>query len=568
MNNIDKKAVILVVEDEAIIGMEIQARLIKHGYNVPLVVDTGLKAISKAGEMRPDLILMDISLKGDMDGIEAAEIIRKQFSVPVVFLTANTDAKTFERAKHSAPLGYVQKPFQENALLSTIEIALYKGRTEKELEMYRYHLEDMVRSKTNDLIQINQELVIAKEAAEAANNAKTEFLANMSHEIRTPMNIILGNIRLALETKLSHQQNSFLESAYHFSDSLLHLLNDILDISKIEAGELSIEKGPFELTATADRIIQTFMEEARKKGLELSHAIAPDVPNRLFGDDRRVGQVLNNLLDNAVKFTDSGQVTLDIKLNSQDEKGAALLFCVTDTGRGVKEEFRKKIFKNFIQKDGSMTRQFGGVGIGLAICEKLVNLLGGKIWLESEPGKGSKFYVSMYFKLEQAVKQQGAVEQDNPETLAVSLNILLVEDNLFNRELIKKVFEREGHKVTTAADGLQCLARLADNDFSVVVMDVQMPEMDGIEATKHIRECERGDSFTGCRHEILLNTLRDRLQGAYTPIVALTAHAMAGDREKCLEAGMDDYLTKPFQPQNGFQVIDKAAQGKKQDLST
>ncbi|MCI5145156.1 MAG: response regulator, partial [Candidatus Electrothrix sp. AR3] len=294
-----------------------------------------------------------------------------------------------------------------------------------------------------------------------------------------------------------------------------------------------------------------------------SYSIAPEIPDNFVGDDRRIEQILNNLIENSVKFTAAGRISVDVKLNSQDENGAALLFCVTDTGRGIQEEFKHKVFKNFTQTDSSMTREVGGVGLGLTICKKLVKLLGGKIWFESELGKGSKFYFTLYLKLEQGVTQQEIPDTGNQEKLGVDLNILLVEDNLLNRELIKKVFELKGHKVTTANDGLECLAALAEDDFSVVVMDIQMPNMDGIDATRYIRKCEQGYSFAGHEHEILLNNLCSRIKRRYTPIVALTAHAMSGDREKCLEAGMDDYLTKPFQPKSDFQVIGRVAQEKK-----
>ncbi|MCI5142785.1 MAG: response regulator, partial [Candidatus Electrothrix sp. ATG1] len=238
---------------------------------------------------------------------------------------------------------------------------------------------------------------------------------------------------------------------------------------------------------------------------------------------------------------------------------AVVQFCVADTGTGIRESFQKKVFKGFTQADSSMTRSSGGVGLGLTICHKLVKLLEGKIWFESTVDKGSTFCFSLYLKLPQSGQPKKGRLPDPEKPFDITMNILLVEDNLFNQQLIKTIFEGSGHSVTTANNGLECLKLITENEYSIVVMDIQMPVMDGIATAKYIRGCERGELFTGNQYEEVLNRLRSRVKGNYTPIVALTAHAMSEDREKCLQAGMDDYLTKPFQPDKDFSVIKRVA---------
>jgi len=383
------------------------------------------------------------------------------------------------------------------------------------------------------------ELKAAKDAAEAASRAKSQFLANMSHEIRTPINGILGMTQLAIDAASPAERREYLELVRTSGEALLALVNNVLDLSKIEAGRLELERIPFEVEPLVQHTVTSMAWQAREKSISLIARVDPAVPQVLVGDPGRVRQVLVNLLANALKFTDRGHISIEVTAEAAAGTDVAVHFAVEDTGIGIPADKQQLIFDSFTQADGSTTRKYGGSGLGLAICVRMVELMDGHIWVESTPGKGSTFHFTAVFGATPAADAGEAAVASGPVRVR-PLRVLLAEDNPVNRLLAVKLLQKGGHEVVTASDGREALAELAHATFDVVLMDVQMPELGGFETTAAIRAQEKG---TGRRQFI----------------VAMTAHAMASDRERCLEAGMDAYVSKPISQRSLTAALAEAA---------
>lgn len=525
MTTTGSKSKILLVDD-APSNIHMLVEILATNHEIAIATN-GLTALQATTAHQPDLILLDIEMP-DLDGYAVCTQLKsdpRTQEIPIIFLTSRVDVEDEAKGLALGAIDYITKPFN-----ATIVVA----RVRNQLELKRHR---------DTLAQMTQALKSSKEAAEEANRAKSEFLAAMSHDIRTPMNAIIGMTDALQETPLNSEQHHYLKTISNAGSTLLVLINDILDLSKIEAGQMTLETLPFDLHAAVHETLSVLQHGAQAKGICLRVKIAKEIPRMVHGDAQRLKQVLFNLLGNAIKFTEQGQVTLTVGA----PVSGRVQFVVEDSGIGIPEERLLAIFEPFHQAQTS--RRFGGTGLGLSICKKLIALMGSTIQVRSHVGKGSTFTFSVPMTRTSARQKIAPNQTHNtlngsghPGTFPLpGLSILAVDDSEDNLLLLKAFLKHTPHTLTTVMKSSEATKAFQAGQFDMVLMDIQMPDMDGYQVTKAIRQWEK------------------QVGRSPTDIVALTAHAMKEVSEEVLAAGCNDVLTKPIRKHSFLDFLARRA---------
>lgn len=496
------------------------------------------------------LAILDVQMP-NMDGYELAKLLRldeRSQNTPIIFLSAvySDDHHQF-MGYRSGAVDFITKPFNPEFMLHKVNVFLELYNRREELADKKRQLEILLEEQCRTNTELSKEisnrravesqLLVAKERAETLSKAKSDFLATMSHEIRTPLNGIMGMLQLAQTVPMAPELKEYVDTALSSSRSLLRILSDILDISRVEAGSMHFEVEEFALDDIIQPVRLSFQDQAARQGITLAVQVDSGVPKRLMGDPGRLRQILFNLIGNSLKFTRNGSITLEVyALPYGTAPGCDCVhFAVTDTGLGIADDKVGEVFGLFTQIEGTFSRRYGGVGLGLAIVKRLVDLLGGSIAVRSELGRGTAVHITLPLntaarRSQEAVPTPAAAS--TPAPARQNARILLVEDESINRLTAMRFLKHLGYEAMSAEDGHQALKLLAEENFDAVLMDVQMPGMDGLEATRRIRASTGNEFDPGI------------------PIIAVTAHSMSGDRERFLNAGMDAYLPKPIEKED------------------
>lgn len=528
------KPKILIVDDliENLISLE----AILEDFDIELIrAHSGEEALKYSLKEEFALVILDVQMPG-MNGYETLELMRQRKKtkyLPVIFVSAihQSDLHII-RGIETGAVDFIPKPIIPDIL---------KGKVRVFLDLY------LQRKKLDDLLsqmeEANLNLKISRDQAEVATRTKSMFLANMSHEIRTPLNGVIGLSKLLHKTNLDDQQIELLDIITTSGENLLQIIDNILDFSKIESGQIQFENIDFELNGLIKNVFQLMKLKADEKGLEFDYHISPEIPEILNGDPLRISQILLNLINNAIKFTHKGKVSLNVELVDHVVNTVRVLFKTKDTGIGISEEGKLMLFKEFSQSESSISRKYGGTGLGLAISKNLVSLMNGEIGVESELGKGSEFWFRL--PLKDAVSFT-AKEKIDSGHLPKTIRILLAEDNLINQKVAVLTLRQLGFECDLASNGEEAFQKYKEKTYDLVLMDMQMPEIDGLQSTQMIRKYELDENI---------------LRPAY--VVALTANALSEDKQLCLSVGMDNFLSKPFTEGDLRQIIMDVARRQK-----